>query len=301
MSCLAHLVINREIYDTSEKKIGFMMALLNEGEAGAWKEQFIQAAYDAATGTNSHMNFRTFDDFLHDLKAMFQPHNDCADALAQLQALRFNLGKNIDEHITKFKMALAQTKLDKSDDSQATIVFFKETLPPQLIQQVLGAENVPKTLSRWYKKAAFQEQNWWEIQKMFGRTTQNKNVNNNTPQKFNFQIQWDLNTMDIDVLTTDQRTELIKKGAYFNCRVVGHLSRDCPNKKKKEEPKKEEKKKWKGQELATYVWAQMLEMLAEEKNAFYEDAQDQGFWYEGLSQHLPLCHYYVFSRFLQDK
>ena len=27
-------------------------------------------------------------------------------------------------------MALAQTKLDKSDDSQATIVFFKETLPP---------------------------------------------------------------------------------------------------------------------------------------------------------------------------
>ena len=33
--------------------------------------------------------------------------------------------------ITKFKMALAQTKLDKSDDSQVTIVFFKATLPPQ--------------------------------------------------------------------------------------------------------------------------------------------------------------------------
>ena len=68
-------------------------------------------------------------------------------------------------------MALTQTKLDKSDDSQATIVFFKETLPPQLIQQILGAENMPKTLSGWYKKAAFQEQNWQEIQKMFGRTT----------------------------------------------------------------------------------------------------------------------------------
>ena len=76
------------------------------------------------------MTFGTFDDFLQDLRAAFKPHNDPADALAQLQALRFNLGKNIDKHITKFKMALTQTKLDKSDDSQATIVFFKETLPP---------------------------------------------------------------------------------------------------------------------------------------------------------------------------
>ena len=71
--------------------------------------------------------------------------------------------------------------------------------------------------------------------------------------------------------------ELMKKGACFNCRVVGHLSWDCLNKKKEDKPKKEEKKKWKGQELVAYVWAQMLEILAEEKNTFYEDAQDQGF------------------------
>ena len=106
------------------------MALLNEGEAGAWKEQFIQASYDATTSTATQMTFSTFDNFLCDLKATFQPHNDPADALAHLQALQFNLGENINEHITKFKMALAQTKLDKSYDSQATIVFFKETLPP---------------------------------------------------------------------------------------------------------------------------------------------------------------------------
>ena len=229
----------------TKKKIGFMMALLNEGEAGAWKEQFIQAAYDAATSMNSQMTFGTFDNFLCDLRAAFQPHNDPAtDALTQLWALWSNLGKNIDKHITKFKMALAQTKLDKSNDSQATIVFFRETLPPWLIQQILGAENVPKTLSGWYKKAAFQEQKWWEIQKMFGRTIQNKDVNNNnnTLQKFNFQTWQDLNVMDVDALTADQRTELMKKGACFNCKVVGHLSWDCPNKEKKEEPKKGEKK-----------------------------------------------------------
>ena len=163
MSCLAHLVINWEVYDADEKKIEFMMALLNEGEAGVWKGQFIQVSYDATTSTGTLTTFRTFDTFLHSLKAMFQPHNDPADALAQLRALQFNLGENINEHITKFKMALAWTKLDKSDDSQATIVIFKETVLPWLIQQILGAKKMLKTLSGWYKKAAFQEQNWREI------------------------------------------------------------------------------------------------------------------------------------------
>ena len=83
--------------------------------------------------------------------------------------------------------------------------------------------------------------------------------------------------MDVDILTADQRTELMRKGACFNCRVVGHLSQDCPNKKKKDKPKKEEKKKWKGWELATYVRAQMLEILVEEENTFYKNAWDQGF------------------------
>ena len=42
----------------------------------------------------------------------------------------------------------------------------------------------------------------------------------------------------------------------------------------------------------------MLEILVEEKTAFYEDAQDQGFYYEELYQCL-LLHHHVFSLFLQ--
>ena len=84
-----------------------MLSLLKKGEAGAWKEQFIQAAYDTATSGNTQMTFGTFADFLCDLKAAFQPHNDPADTLSQLQALQYNLGENINKHIIKFKMALA--------------------------------------------------------------------------------------------------------------------------------------------------------------------------------------------------
>ena len=107
----------------------------------------------------AEMTFGTFPNFLKKLKESFQPHNDAADALTQLRALQYKLGDNIDEHITKFRMCLAQTKLDKSNKSQATIEFFKETLPPQLLQRIYGGETIPETLSGWYKKAAaLQEQ-----------------------------------------------------------------------------------------------------------------------------------------------
>ena len=84
--------------------------------------------------------------------------------------------------------------------------------------------------------------------------------------------------MDVDVLTAEERSDLIRKGACFRCKAQGHLSRDCPQKEKKSEPKKEEKKKaWKGKDLAAYVRAQMLEITEEEKGEFYAAAANQGF------------------------
>ena len=184
---MAHLTINKEIYLTDEKKIGFVLSLLNEGEVGAWKEQFIQEIFDKTVKNGAtEMNFGTFTDFVKRLKESFEPHNDAADALTQLRALKYKIGENIDKHITKFRMCLARTKLDKSDGSQATIEFFKETLPPQLLQRIYGGETIPETLTDWYKKAALQEQIRRELQRAFGNTSQRNNMQY-TPRKFNFQ------------------------------------------------------------------------------------------------------------------
>ena len=177
MSCMAHLTINKEIYLSDKKKIGFMLSLLNEGEVGAWKEQFIQEAFnETVTSGATEMAFGSFVDFVKRLKESFEPHNDAADALTQLRALKYKLGESIDEHITKFRMCLARTKLDKSDGSQATIKFFKETLPPQLLQRIYGGETIPETLTRWYKKAALQEQIRRDLQRAFGNTSQRNNI-----------------------------------------------------------------------------------------------------------------------------
>ena len=100
-------------------------------------------------------------------------------------------------------MCLAQTKLDKSDGSQATIDFFKETLPPQLLLRIYGGETILETLTRWYKKAALQEKIRRDIKQAFGNTSQ-KNNTQYVPRKFNFQPQKDPNAMDVDVLTAEE-------------------------------------------------------------------------------------------------
>ena len=79
--------------------------------------------------------------------------------------------------------------------------------------------------------------------------------------------------MDVDILTAEEWTDLMKKGACFRCKAQGHLSRDCLNKEKKEE----KKKTWKGKDLAAYIQAQMLEISEEEKGEFYAAAVNQGF------------------------
>ena len=143
MSCMAHLVVNKDIYHMDKKKIGFLLSLLNDGEAGARKEQFIQEAFDEAMANGgAEMMFGTFPDFLKRLKEFFKPHTNATDALTQLRALQYKLRDNINEHITKFRMCLAQTKLDKTNNSQVTIEFFKETLSPQLLQRIYGGEMI---------------------------------------------------------------------------------------------------------------------------------------------------------------
>jgi len=282
LSCTAHFVINRKHYDTSDKKIGFMLALMNEGEAEMWKEQFIENAFEK--GINNERPFGTFTQFLSDLRTSFKPFDEASNALAELRALKHSTMGKIDEHISKFKQLLHRTRLDKSASQDAVIEFFRESLTPQLHRRILNADEPPTTLLDWYKRAAQYDAQMKKIQKIFQKTnpsqTQTKTTaqTSSTPKKFTFSPRKDPNAMDVDSMTTEERTSLMKIGACFKCKKVGHLSRDCPDPNpKKEEKKKEEPKKWKGKEMAAYVRAQMMNMDEDEKEAFFESAADKGF------------------------
>ena len=65
-------------------------------------------------------------------------------------------------------------------------------------------------------------------------------------------------------MSTEERTALMKKGACFNCKTIGHQSRDCPDKKMPNIPRK-----MKGKELYTHVRALLAEMEEEDKDEIF--------------------------------
>ena len=89
------------------------------------------------------------------------------------------------------------------------------------------------------------------MQNRGGNTTSNTNkkMNEKGPRRFYFDLSYkDPNAMDVDSMSTKERSALMKKGACFNCKMIGDLSRDCPNKKMPNIPRK-----MKGKELYTHV------------------------------------------------
>ena len=79
--------------------------------------------------------------------------------------------------------------------------------------------------------------------------------------------------MDIDAMSLDKRTTLMKEGKCFNCEQAGHLGKDCPKKEKKQE----QKKKMDGKQLYTHIRALYKDMDEEEQEEFMKEAEQAGF------------------------
>ena len=113
-------------------------------------------------------------------------------------------------------------------------------------------------------------------------TSSGRRFNFNTPRK-------DLNTMDVDALIMEERTNLMKQGACFYRHTIGHLSKDCPKKSKNNRgtssstqspcasssnytlPKKTSK------EMHAHIRALIAQMDNDEKEKFYKEAEETGF------------------------
>ena len=65
--------------------------------------------------------------------------------------------------------------------------------------------------------------------------------------------------MEVDAMSPEKRTSLMKKGTCFICEEPGHLARDCQNKdkkkKKKDEKKNETPKKMMLKDIHAYIKA----------------------------------------------
>ena len=142
------LTINKEHYNTDDKKITFVMLFMKNEDVLIWKQEFISRIMKDGRGDN--ISFGTYKAFMESLKKSFSPYDGPGNALEEMKQLKFMNDKSIDEHVSKFKLLVAQSGLG---NSMAVIDLFRETLPYSLQQPIITTEFSPTTLDGWFDKA----------------------------------------------------------------------------------------------------------------------------------------------------
>jgi hypothetical protein len=100
-------------------------------------------------------------------------------------------------------------------------------LPWGLQSLIIRSEHPSKTLEEWYTKATNFYIGHKRAQRLFKK--QDDKLTNTfgtlpAQKKSTFPEKKDLNAMDIDHMTVDERTRLMKEGKCFRCKLFGHLS-----------------------------------------------------------------------------
>ena len=222
---LVYLTVNKEVYNNDEKKIAYLLSFMTEGDAASWKEEFLARKINEAEKNDTDLKLGTFKEVKETIRKSFEPFDGPGDALEEMKRLRMANNSNIDEHVAKFKMLVTQSGLS---DLTAVMDFFRETLPTPLQKQVMTCENPPTTLKDWYEKATKFHSNWQKMQRIFRTPAQSTSQ---TKRKFQFPMkkEQDPNAMDVDSMTTNERAELMRKGAWFKCKKTGHRKDQCPD------------------------------------------------------------------------
>jgi hypothetical protein len=144
--------VNHKTYNSDLRKIAFILLFMTARAASTWKAQFIDKAYAKPTPANPNNRLGTYGQFRKDLTEAFSMFDSVGDALDELRSLKKKKTESIDEHIAKFKMLAAESKIDTTNP--LTIKLFKKTLPWGLTLQLMKLETPLKTIADWYEWVA---------------------------------------------------------------------------------------------------------------------------------------------------
>jgi hypothetical protein len=162
-------------------------------------------------------------------------------------------------------------------DSLALTDLYREMLPWGLQSPIIRSEHPPKTLEEWYTKATNFYIGYQRAQCLF-KKRDNKPMNTTSAlpaqKKFSFPEKKDPNAMDINWMSIEEQTRLMKEGKCFRCKLFGHLSRDCPN-KGQNITTTTATPKWTGKSAASHIRT-LIASMSEEEKVLEEEGEKHG-------------------------
>jgi hypothetical protein len=209
------------------------------------------------------------------LQNTFRPYDEPGEALEEMKKLRLGDG-SITEHNSRFRLLVSQIGMK---DSPALTDLYRETLPWGLQSPIIRSEHPPKTLEEWYTKATNFYVGHQKAQRLFRKRDKPTTTSSAPPaqKQFSFPEKKDPNAMDIDRMSIEERTRLMKEGRCFRCKLFGHLSRDCPNKgQNTTTTTTPTTPKWTGKSAASHIRTLIASMSEEEKKVLEEEGEKFG-------------------------
>jgi hypothetical protein len=275
-----YLLANADAYPNDLDKVLFVLSYMSEGDSASWKEEFFDSAEQKAAQDGSTLTLGSYQNLIELIEKDFSPYDAPKDAIYEMKELKMG-NTTVEEHVSKFKMLVTKSKLAKND---AVVEYFRETLPIPLQKNIMSLSTPPTTLDDWYKWAIQLQNNFLRMRSAIAKTrggvtstSNNRKMNERGPRRFYFDhSQKDPNAMDVDAMTTEERTEMMKKGLCFGCKKPGHLSRNCPDRNQRTPPS-QILKKMKGKELHAHIRALMAQMEDEDVEEFFTESAQEGF------------------------
>ena len=155
--CNLYLLVNRAIYKTDEAKIIFILSYMTDKEALQWKEQYLTLITD----NDRNMTLPGYRAFITLLKEAFKPADKTGKAMNKLCMIRQG-NRPAEELVTKFRLLAGQANLGQTSPSDHLhlIRLFHDALNPPLAKQIMNADKVPTTITKWFKKAIQYDSNF---------------------------------------------------------------------------------------------------------------------------------------------
>ena len=129
---------------------------------------------------------------------------------------------------------------------------------PAIAKKIALSDNMPTTIAEWSDRAVQYDTNYRLTMAMLGKVAYRKSDGDNW--RAGSLHQRDPNAMEIDAMTAEKRTFLMKQGLCFKCEGQGHLARDCKEKKKDTSPPKKDIKD---------IHALLTALTAKERESYY--------------------------------